>query len=88
MAGEQGLEVDEAGFRTLMQEQRDRAKADAQSKKGSGVNTEVYTRLRAAGETPFTGFETCAQESAVRGIVVDGELRRGGAAGRHRSRSC
>ena len=75
MAGEQGLEVDEAGFRTLMQEQRDRAKADARSKKGSGVNTEVYTRLRAEGETPFTGFETLAQETAVRGIVVDGELR-------------
>ena len=75
MAGEQGLEVDEAGFRTLMQEQRDRAKADARSKKGSGVNTEVYTRLRAEGETPFIGFETLAQESAVRGIVVDGELR-------------
>ena len=34
MAGEQGLEVDEAGFRTLMTEQRDRAKADARSKKG------------------------------------------------------
>ncbi|MDN5763658.1 MAG: alanine--tRNA ligase, partial [Microlunatus sp.] len=29
MAAEQGLEVDEAGFRTLMTEQRDRAKADA-----------------------------------------------------------
>jgi alanyl-tRNA synthetase len=75
MAGEQGLEVDEAGFRTLMTEQRNRAKADARSKKGSGVNTEVYTRLRAEGETPFTGFETLTQESAVRGIVVDGELR-------------
>ena len=75
MAGEQGLEVDEAGFRRLMSEQRDRAKADARAKKGSGVNTEVYARLRADGETPFTGFETLTQESAVRGIVSNGELR-------------
>jgi alanyl-tRNA synthetase len=75
MAGEQGLEVDEAGFRRLMSEQRDRAKADARAKKGSGVNTEVYARLRADGETPFLGFETLTSESAVRGIVAGGELR-------------
>ncbi|MDX6323352.1 MAG: alanyl-tRNA synthetase, partial [Propionibacteriaceae bacterium] len=75
MASEQGLEVDEAGFRALMAEQRDRAKADAKSKKGSGIATEVYAKLRSAGETPFIGFETLAGESAVRGIVVDGELR-------------
>ena len=74
MAGEQGLEVDEAGFRSLMQQQRDRAKADARAKKGSGINTEVYARLRADGETPFTGFETLESESAVRGIVADGVL--------------
>lgn len=74
MAGEQGLAVDEAGFRRLMAEQRDRAKADARAKKGSGISTEVYARLRAEGETPFTGFDTLAQESAVRGIVRAGEL--------------
>ena len=31
MAAEQGVHVDESGFRRLMQEQRDRAKADAKS---------------------------------------------------------
>jgi alanyl-tRNA synthetase len=74
MAAEQGLEVDEAGFRRLMAEQKARAKADAKAKKGSGVGTEVYTQLRALGETPFLGFETLARESAVRGIVRQGEL--------------
>ena len=74
MAAEQGLSVDEAGFRTLMQEQRSRAKADAKAKKGSGVNTEVYTELRALGETPFLGFDTLGSGGTVRGIVVDGEL--------------
>ena len=76
MAGEQGLEVDESGFRRLMAEQRDRAKADAKAKKTGGVNTEVYRHLRDRGETPFTGFSTLAGESAVRGIVASGELAR------------
>ncbi len=34
MAAEQGLEVDEVGFRDLMNQQRQRAKADAAAKKG------------------------------------------------------
>jgi alanyl-tRNA synthetase len=75
MAGEQGLAVDEAGFRRLMEEQRTRAKADAKAKKGSGVSTEIYARLRDHGETPFIGLETLTGEGEVRGIVVDGELR-------------
>jgi alanyl-tRNA synthetase len=75
MAAEQDLQVDEAGFRALMQEQRDRAKADAKAKKGSGVHTDVYARLRARGETQFTGFETLTGESAVRAIVAGGETR-------------
>ncbi len=37
------------------------------------MHTDVYARLRAAGETPFTGFESLAGESAVRAIVIDGE---------------
>ena len=35
MAAEQGLSVDEEGFRRLMTEQRERAKADARAKKGA-----------------------------------------------------
>ena len=74
MAGEQGLQVDEAGFRALMQEQKDRAKADARSKKAGSLATEVYKDLRSAGATPFTGYTELSTESTVRGIVVDGEV--------------
>ena len=74
MASEQGLVVDEAGFRKLMQEQRDRAKADAKSKKAGAQAVEVYRNLRDLGETPFTGYSELATESVVRGIVTDGEL--------------
>ena len=74
MAAEQGLSVDEAGFRALMQEQKDRAKADAKSKKAGALASEVYKDLRSAGPTPFTGYTELSTESAIRGIVVDGEL--------------
>ena len=66
--------VDESGFRKLMQEQRDRAKADAKSKKAGAQAVEVYRNLRDSGETPFTGYTELASESTVRGIVADGEL--------------
>ena len=74
MADEQGLNVDEAGFRRLMQEQKDRAKADAKSKKAGAQAVEIYRDLRALGPTPFTGYTELSTESKVRGIVVDGML--------------
>jgi alanyl-tRNA synthetase len=74
MAAEQGLSVDEAGFRRLMQEQKDRAKADAKSKKAGAQAVEIYRELRAIGPTPFTGYTELSTESKVRGIVVDGVL--------------
>jgi alanyl-tRNA synthetase len=74
MAAEQGLSVDETGFRSLMQEQKDRAKADAKSKKAGAQAVEIYRDLRAFGPTPFTGYTELSTESKVRGIVVDGLL--------------
>jgi alanyl-tRNA synthetase len=74
MADEQGLNVDEAGFRRLMQEQKDRAKADAKSKKAGAQAVEIYRDLRALGPTPFTGYTELSTESKVRGIVVNGTL--------------
>jgi alanyl-tRNA synthetase len=76
MAAEQGVQVDEAGFRRLMQEQRDRAKADASAKKlGHGDTTayrEVADRLGRAVE--FTGYDEVVSEATVAGILVDGEV--------------
>ena len=73
MASEQGLRVDADGFRRLMQEQRDRAKADAKSKKAGAQAVEIYRELRALGATEFTGYRELSTASTVRGIVVDGE---------------
>ncbi|KGN36095.1 alanine--tRNA ligase [Knoellia subterranea] len=73
MAEEQGLAVDREGFTRLMQEQRDRAKADAKAKKSGHANTEVWKDLRAAGETDFRAWQELTSEAKVIGLVVDGE---------------
>ncbi len=72
MAAEQGLAVDQAGFRSLMAEQKARAKADAKAKKGGAASTEAYTQVRSLGETKFLGYTDLAAEAKVVGIVSDG----------------
>ncbi|GAB3445329.1 alanine--tRNA ligase [Phycicoccus ginsengisoli] len=73
MAAEQGLEVDREGFTRLMQEQRERAKADAKAKKGGHANTEVWKDLRALGATDWRAYSELTTEGTVIGLVVDGE---------------
>src|SRR5687767_2042350 len=74
MAAEQGLSVDEDGFRRLLTEQRDRAKADARSKKGSHVDASAYREVADELGRPveFTGYHEIVTEGAVRGIVSAG----------------
>src|SRR5882757_6198913 len=73
MAAEQGLSVDEDGFRRLMKEQRDKAKADARSKKTGHADLGAYRQIAdAAGETDFIGYDTTEGESTIVGILVDG----------------
>ena len=72
MAAEQGVSVDEAGFRRLMDEQRQRAKADAKAKKAGHGDVAVWTQLREAGATEFLAYETLQAEASVRGLVANG----------------
>ncbi|MDR2620413.1 MAG: alanine--tRNA ligase [Propionibacteriaceae bacterium] len=72
MAAEVGLSVDRARFDELMNEQRQRAKADAKAKKGNTVAVEAYRELREAGETPFRGYTDLKVNTKIRGIVADG----------------
>jgi len=82
MAAEQGLQVDEAGFRTLMQEQRNRAKADSQARRSRGGDTAAYrTLLEAAGASEFTGYSEVLSEAVVRGLLVDGAVAASAAEG-------
>ncbi|WP_372351915.1 alanine--tRNA ligase [Streptomyces sp. KL116D] len=73
MAAEQGLSVDEDGFRRLMKEQRERAKADAQAKKTGHANVGAYREIAdAAGATDFIGYSSTEGESTVVGLLVNG----------------
>jgi alanyl-tRNA synthetase len=73
MAREEGLEVDEDGFRRLMKEQRDRAKADAKAKKSGHTDLTEYRKIAdAKGVTNFIGYSYTEAEASVNGILVDG----------------
>jgi alanyl-tRNA synthetase len=72
IAEEQGLSVDRDGFKRLMAEQRDRAKADARQKKLGGVDLAVYSNMRSKGVTAFTGYDELETEAEVLGFVRDG----------------
>jgi alanyl-tRNA synthetase len=71
MASEQGLSVDEEGFRRLMTEQRDRAKADAKAKKGQHRDGQAYREVADGLGRPveFTGYSEVVSEATVRGLV-------------------
>ncbi|WP_249411357.1 alanine--tRNA ligase [Nocardioides faecalis] len=73
MAAEAGLSVDETGFRQLMAEQRERAKADARSKKGQHADTGVYRGiLDANGPTEWLAYETLETESRALAVLREG----------------
>jgi alanyl-tRNA synthetase len=74
MAQEKGLVVDEVGFRELMGQQRDRAKADARAKKGAHVDATAYRQVADSLGKPveFTGYREVVSEGSVRGLVAAG----------------
>ncbi len=75
MAAEQGLTVDEGGFRELMAQQRALGKKDSQAKKSGGVDTSAYRALLdATGATEFTGYAETSSEAVLRGLLRDGAV--------------
>jgi alanyl-tRNA synthetase len=75
MADEQGLSVDEDGFRRLMAEQRRRAKQDAEARKTGGADLSAYRSvLESAGQSQFTGYVEAEREAQVTALVSDGRV--------------
>ena len=73
MAAEQGLSVDEPGFRRLMGEQRQRAKTDAAEKKTGNADISVLASvLDRSGRVAFTGYDQVTDEATVTGLLVNG----------------
>ncbi|MCK1798368.1 alanine--tRNA ligase [Streptomyces sp. XM4193] len=70
MAAEQGVDVDREGFTTLMNEQRERARADARARKtGSADTTELRSVLDANGPTDWQAWTTLETESRVLALL-------------------
>ena len=74
MATEQGLQVDADGFRRLMKEQKDRAKADSKAKKSGHTDLTEYRKIADEnGLSEFIGYASIESEAKVRGLLVDGK---------------
>ena len=74
MAREKGLEVDEVGFRKLMNQQRDRAKADAKAKKSGHTDLSEYRSIvDKSGLSKFIGYEQTTSEAKLTAILVEGK---------------
>jgi alanyl-tRNA synthetase len=84
MAAEQGLAVDEDGFRSLMSQQRERAKADAVARKSGFAATTAYREiLDTGGSTTFIGYERVDTEATVLGVVAEGQAQPVARTGQH-----
>src|SRR3954451_15656518 len=72
MAAEQGVTVDEQGFRELMKQQRDRARADSRAKRTGSVDVLAYRRLLADhGPTDWQAYDTLRTDSRVLALLSD-----------------
>ncbi|MCL2594957.1 MAG: alanine--tRNA ligase, partial [Promicromonosporaceae bacterium] len=74
MAAEQGVKVDEAAFRRLMTEQKERARADALAKKTGHADLGAYQSIanNLAAPVEFLGYTDLKSTVAVVGLLVDG----------------
>ena len=82
MAREEGLEVDEDGFRRLMKEQKDRAKADSRAKKSGHTDVSEYRAIAdKSGKSEFCGYSDVTTDSQITGILLDGISSKSAGAG-------
>ena len=74
MASEKGLSLDEPGFRRLMKEQKDRAKADARAKKSGHTDLSEYRKIMdSVGQTKFVGYTDIESEAKIKALMLDGK---------------
>lgn len=74
IAEENGLSIDEAGFKKEMDAQKKRAKEAYLSKDSSAWGDDVYGKLDKSVKTQFVGYTEDNNEAKVLYIVKDGEV--------------
>lgn len=74
MASESGVQIDGDGFKRLMKEQKERAKADAKAKKTGHTDLSEYRNIaEKAKALDFVGYEHLSAEASIVGVLVDGK---------------
>ena len=74
IAEENGLGIDEDGFKKEMDAQRKKARDAHNSKDTSAWSDSVFDKLDKSQKTDFVGYENTVCESAILYIVKDGEI--------------
>ena len=70
MANEQGFTLDEEGFKSAMNEQRERARASSKQKK-SALTGDIYTEIEnESGATKFTGYERVTDSAKILALIT------------------
>jgi len=68
------LQIDGDGFKRLMKEQKERAKADAKAKKTGHTDLSEYRNIaEKAKALEFVGYEHLSAEASIVGVLVDGK---------------
>ncbi len=82
LARERGMDIDEARFEALMQEQRERARAARVDGGYASQVQEIYAEiLDNYGESAFTGYEVTSDRASVVAIVREGRAAAAAAEG-------
>ena len=71
---EKGFDVDEAGFKTYMEEQRLQARNARKTTNYMGADATVYDDIDAAITTEFVGYDKLTAESKVTVLTTDTEI--------------
>ncbi len=71
---EKGLSVDEEGFKTCMQEQKDKARKARKETNYMGAAVTVYESIDPAITTEFVGYDNLTWESEVTVLTTETEI--------------
>lgn len=74
IAQENGLDVDEEGFKMKMKEHQESARRDYLSKQGSAWSSDIYSNLDKSVKTEFTGYSSHQEEAQVLYIIKENEV--------------
>ena len=74
LAEEEGLKVDEEGFKAAMEEQKDLARANQKFSQASTADAGVYNDIDANITTEFIGYLSLETSSEIKAIVSDGKV--------------